>query len=168
MIRAALALLLLLVCLFGHVRETMAQETAAPADPLTLAEVLAVLAATHPQLEAARQRQRAAEGDAMAARGGFDPVLRARVVHEGLMTYLADNSQAWELQTDGTYVRCTPGAEEARMNFSISGRCARTTVIHRTTRRSTARAPRPPSVQRAGSGLRAMPWPRARRRRDSS
>jgi hypothetical protein len=41
---------------------------------LTLAEVLAVLAATHPQLEAARQRQRAAEGDAMAARGGFDPV----------------------------------------------------------------------------------------------
>lgn len=78
MIRAALALLLLLVCLFGHVRETMAQETAAPADPLTLAEVLAVLAATHPQLEAARQRQRAAEGDAMAARGGFDPVLRAR------------------------------------------------------------------------------------------
>ncbi len=81
MIRAALALVLLSTSLFGHVREAMAQETAAPSAPreaLTLAEVLAVLAATHPQLEAARQRQRAAEGDAMAARGGFDPVMRAR------------------------------------------------------------------------------------------
>ena len=77
----AFALALLFVCLFGHVREAMAQETdqrSIAGGPLTLAEVLAVLAATHPQLEAARQRQRAAEGDAMAARGGFDPVLRAR------------------------------------------------------------------------------------------
>lgn len=74
-------LVLLVVCLFGQVRESWAQEAAAPAmgpQTLTLSEVLAVLAATHPQLEAARQRQRAAEGDAMAARGGFDPVLRAR------------------------------------------------------------------------------------------
>ncbi len=81
MIRAPRALLLLAVCLFGHVPETMAQEpapaTAAHAT-LTLAEVLAILTATHPQLEAARQRQRAADGDVMAARGGFDPVLRAR------------------------------------------------------------------------------------------
>lgn len=79
MIRALLVLLA--ICLFGHVREAMAQETAvasAPREALTLAEVMAVLAATHPQLEAARQRQRAAEGDTLAARGGFDPVLRAR------------------------------------------------------------------------------------------
>jgi len=79
--RIALTLSLLLTCTFGHVRESMAQETAttpAAREALMLAEVMAVLAATHPQLEAARQRQRAAEGDAMAARGGFDPVLRAR------------------------------------------------------------------------------------------
>jgi len=79
--RALLALLVVIVCLFGHVRETMAQETSpagAARGTLTLAEVLAVLAATHPQLEAARQRQRAAEGDAMTAAGGFDPVLRVR------------------------------------------------------------------------------------------
>ncbi len=43
-----------------------------------------------------------------------DATLRARVVHEGLMTYLADNVQAWELQTDGTYVRTTPGTDEPR------------------------------------------------------
>lgn len=81
MIRVALTLSLLFTCTFGHVRESMAQETAttpAAREALMLAEVMAVLAATHPQLEAARQRQRAAEGDAMAARGGFDPVLRAR------------------------------------------------------------------------------------------
>ena len=76
MIRAAL----FTICLFGHARQTMAQETAADtARPtLTFPEVLEIVAATHPQLEAARQRQRAADGDAMAARGGFDPVLRAR------------------------------------------------------------------------------------------
>lgn len=43
-----------------------------------------------------------------------DAVLRARVVQEGLTTYLADNSQAWELQSDGTYVRCLPGTDEAK------------------------------------------------------
>ncbi len=37
-----------------------------------------------------------------------EPALRARVVTEGLTTYLADNTQAWELQTDGSYVRCAP------------------------------------------------------------
>jgi len=77
--RVALALALLVICLFGHVREAMAKEpVAASLGALTVAEVLAALAATHPQLEAARQRQRAAEGEVMAARGGFDPVLRVR------------------------------------------------------------------------------------------
>ena len=43
-----------------------------------------------------------------------DPVLRARVIQEGLLTYLTDNTQAWEMQTDGSYVRCVPGSEEPR------------------------------------------------------
>jgi cobalt-zinc-cadmium efflux system outer membrane protein len=80
LIRAALTLPLFTLCLFGHVHKTMAQETTASdaaRQSLTLAEVLDIVAATHPQLEAARQRQRAADGDAMAARGGFDPVVRA-------------------------------------------------------------------------------------------
>lgn len=81
MTRTTLALTLLLICLFGHVLEARAQEAAAKGavqPTLTLAEILEIVATTHPQLEAARQRQRAADGDAMAARGGFDPVLRAR------------------------------------------------------------------------------------------
>jgi polyphosphate kinase len=43
-----------------------------------------------------------------------DQALRSRVISEGLTTYLADNSQAWEMQTDGSYVRVSPGADEAR------------------------------------------------------
>ena len=43
-----------------------------------------------------------------------DPALRSRVIAEGLTTYLADNAQAWELQPDGSYVRCTPGSDEPR------------------------------------------------------
>lgn len=81
MIRAALTLLLLATCLFGPARVSRAQEAVAggaAARALTLPEVLEIVATTHPQLAAARQRQRAADGDAMAARGGFDPVLRAR------------------------------------------------------------------------------------------
>lgn len=87
------ALVAAFACLFGHVRSAMAQEPAATAtatstappapapaarDVLTLPEVLASVVAAHPQLAAARQRVRAAEGDALAARGGFDPLLRAR------------------------------------------------------------------------------------------
>jgi outer membrane protein TolC len=56
-----------------------AQPAAAPVgDTLTLRAVLDALAATHPQLEASRQRVRAAEAEAFAARGGFDPQLRLR------------------------------------------------------------------------------------------
>jgi polyphosphate kinase len=33
--------------------------------------------------------------------------LRARITTEGLETYLGDNTQAWELQSDGNYRRCT-------------------------------------------------------------
>ena len=38
-----------------------------------------------------------------------DEALRERVIHEALSTYLADNVQAWELQADGSYTRCTAG-----------------------------------------------------------
>lgn len=73
--RRLLAALAVFICLFGHARSAMAQETG---DVLTLREVLDAVAAAHPQLEASRQRVRAAEGEAFAARGGFDPQLRVR------------------------------------------------------------------------------------------
>ncbi|MGA8278750.1 MAG: polyphosphate kinase 1 [Rhodanobacteraceae bacterium] len=37
-----------------------------------------------------------------------DPVLAERVYEEALINYLADNTCAWQLQADGTYVRVTP------------------------------------------------------------
>jgi len=40
--------------------------------------------------------------------------LRERVVEEGITTYLADNSQAWELEPDGSYRRVEPPNGEAR------------------------------------------------------
>lgn len=55
--------------------------------PLTLDEVLRSVAAAHPQLEAAAQRVRAAEGAELAARGGFDPQLRARALASPLGGY---------------------------------------------------------------------------------
>jgi polyphosphate kinase len=39
----------------------------------------------------------------------LDPALAARVRSEALDNYLADNFDAWELRSDGSYVRCTPG-----------------------------------------------------------
>ncbi|MFA7541075.1 MAG: RNA degradosome polyphosphate kinase, partial [Lysobacterales bacterium] len=39
----------------------------------------------------------------------LDPQLAERVVAECLDNYLADNSQAWQLQADGIYLRLTPG-----------------------------------------------------------
>ncbi len=35
----------------------------------------------------------------------LDPVLKARVIKEGLQPYLADNQNAWALAADGTYQR---------------------------------------------------------------
>jgi polyphosphate kinase len=40
-----------------------------------------------------------------------DKKLRARMLKE-LNYYLADNMQAWELQSDGNYIRTTPGEKE--------------------------------------------------------
>lgn len=55
-----------------------------------------------------------------------DEALRARVNHEALDTYLADNVQAWELQSDGSYTRCQAGEAEgvnaqARLLEALSG-----------------------------------------------
>ncbi|WP_171162811.1 polyphosphate kinase 1 [Usitatibacter palustris] len=39
----------------------------------------------------------------------LDAKLKKRVIQEGLKAYLDDNSQSWEMQTDGSYVRRKPG-----------------------------------------------------------
>jgi polyphosphate kinase len=43
-----------------------------------------------------------------------DEQLRARVVDEALLLFLADNTQAWELQQDGSYKRLKPGNRKPR------------------------------------------------------
>jgi polyphosphate kinase len=37
----------------------------------------------------------------------LDKKLKARVIREGLQAYLNDNAQAWEMDTEGVYVRRT-------------------------------------------------------------
>ena len=34
-----------------------------------------------------------------------DPALKKRIYQQGLLTYLQDNQQAWQLQGDGNWVR---------------------------------------------------------------
>ena len=43
-----------------------------------------------------------------------DKRLKQRLIEEGLTCYLADNVQAWALQSDGSYKRLTPGTHKAR------------------------------------------------------
>jgi polyphosphate kinase len=43
-----------------------------------------------------------------------DERLRDRVIDESLLRYLADNTQAWELQQDGSYKRLRPGNRKPR------------------------------------------------------
>lgn len=43
-----------------------------------------------------------------------DKRLKQRILKEGLMTYLSDNTQAWILQSDGSYKRCMPGNAKPR------------------------------------------------------
>ena len=43
----------------------------------------------------------------------LDDALRARVVEEGLMPYLDDNTHAWRLDPDGLYHRAEHGGETA-------------------------------------------------------
>jgi polyphosphate kinase len=39
---------------------------------------------------------------------------RKKILEEGLLNYLADNTQSWVLQSDGTYKRSTPGQNKPR------------------------------------------------------
>ncbi|MGH7822231.1 MAG: polyphosphate kinase 1, partial [Candidatus Binatia bacterium] len=55
-----------------------------------------------------------------------DHALRDRVVKEGLLTYLEDDTQAWELQPDGSYLRRTPTGEARR--------CAQEALMERFTK----------------------------------
>jgi polyphosphate kinase len=41
----------------------------------------------------------------------FDPRLKRRIVNEGLTPYLEDNTQAWLMQSDGSYKLAAPGEE---------------------------------------------------------
>jgi polyphosphate kinase len=41
----------------------------------------------------------------------LDPELRQRVFNETLENYLADNTQAWQLEADGRYTRITTGED---------------------------------------------------------
>ncbi|PQA49976.1 polyphosphate kinase 1 [Amnimonas aquatica] len=43
-----------------------------------------------------------------------DPALRRRIIDDGLKVYLADNSQAWLLQSDGSWQRAEPGRSEPK------------------------------------------------------
>ena len=45
----------------------------------------------------------------------LDPLLRERVLKEGLLPYLSDNTQSWLLQSDGTYKRSKPGNAKPRI-----------------------------------------------------
>ena len=49
----------------------------------------------------------------------LDPQLKARVIQEGLKTYLDDNAQAWLLQPDGGWTRAEPGRGTPRVAQQI-------------------------------------------------
>jgi polyphosphate kinase len=44
----------------------------------------------------------------------LDAKLRKRILDEGLKPYLADNTQAWDMQPDGSYRHCKRGKKKAR------------------------------------------------------
>lgn len=46
----------------------------------------------------------------------LDSKLRQRVIREAFELHLQDNTQAWELQADGAYLRCQPEAGEAAVS----------------------------------------------------
>jgi polyphosphate kinase len=73
-----------------------------------------------------------------------DARLKARVVHEGLDTCLADNVQAWTLHADGSWRRLKPGKRPPR--------CAQEELLHRLA--ATADAPIAGAALPAGAGKR--------------
>ena len=46
----------------------------------------------------------------------LDPVLRARVIDECLNVYLNDNTDAWVLQPDSSYVRLQPVVRRQKLS----------------------------------------------------
>jgi polyphosphate kinase len=42
----------------------------------------------------------------------LDPELARKVYRDVLQNYLDDNLNAWQLQADGSYLKCTPGHDE--------------------------------------------------------
>ena len=50
-----------------------------------------------------------------------DPELAQRVFDEALANYLADNTQAWQLEPDGSYTRLSPGEAPPGTGFSSTG-----------------------------------------------
>jgi polyphosphate kinase len=49
----------------------------------------------------------------------LDPLLREKVLREGLLPYLSDNTQSWQLQSDGNYKRNKPGNARPRIAQNI-------------------------------------------------
>ena len=50
----------------------------------------------------------------------LDPAVAHRVHREGLLNYLADNQNAWQLHADGQYRRCVPEAGEPAFSAQMS------------------------------------------------
>jgi polyphosphate kinase len=45
----------------------------------------------------------------------LDKEAKQRVIQEGLLSYLKDNTQAWILREDGTYLRCRAKGRKPRI-----------------------------------------------------
>ncbi len=50
----------------------------------------------------------------------LDPECAQRVHQEGLLNYLLDNQNAWEVQPDGSYAKCVPAEGEAPFSAQLS------------------------------------------------
>jgi polyphosphate kinase len=50
----------------------------------------------------------------------LDPACVQRVHQEGLLNYLLDNQNAWEVQPDGSYAKCIPAEGEAPFSAQLS------------------------------------------------
>jgi polyphosphate kinase len=48
-----------------------------------------------------------------------DKRMKRKVLEEGLLNYLSDNTQSWILQNDGSYKQTTPGNNKARAAQAI-------------------------------------------------
>jgi polyphosphate kinase len=74
-----------------------------------------------------------------------DRQLKQRVIDEGLEAYFRDDSQAWLLRPDGSYVRARPGDKP---------RCAQSQLLARLSARTNPPPVRRPSARRPPRGKR--------------